>query len=126
MVWKNNRKNVRGMIDMLEYIKLFYEHQNNEEPVIILYEVNLDDERLAMRSIDIFADGHTNNIDDLYDGVIEILPIPTVEEFNMHIWGEEFNACCISQAEFEAIWTSHFYDGDMQKQISKSFDTFGF
>ena len=39
-----------------------------------------DWERLALRSIDIFADGSTRNIPDLYDGVIEITPIPTVEE----------------------------------------------
>ena len=67
---------------------------------------------LSFRSIDIFADRHTKNIADLYDGVIEIMPIPTVEEFNTHIWGEEFYACIIEQAEFEAIWERRFYDGD--------------
>ena len=48
---------------------------------------------------------------DLYDGVIEITPIPTVEELNAHVWGEEFHACIIEKAEFEAIWESHTYDG---------------
>jgi hypothetical protein len=37
------------------------------------------------------------------------MPIPTVEELNAHIWGEEFRACAIEKAEFEAIWESQFY-----------------
>ena len=67
------------------------------------------------RSIDIFADGRTRNIPDLYDGAIEITPIPTVEELNAHVWGEEFHACIIEQAEFEAIWETHTYDGALKE-----------
>lgn len=93
----------------MEYLKLFWEHELNGEPVIILYEVNSDNERLAVRSIDIFADGSTNNIDDLYEDVIEIVSIPTVDELNSHIWGEEFFACLIQKEEFEKIWMDHFY-----------------
>ena len=78
------------------------------------YEVDTGNERLALRSIDIFADGRTRNIPDLYDGVIEITPIPTVEELNAHVWGEEFHACIIEQAEFEAIWETHTYDGALK------------
>ena len=96
---------------MIEYIKLFWEDAPEGEPPVILYEVDTDNERLALRSIDIFADGSTHNIPDLYDGVIEILPIPTAEEFNAHVWGEEFRACAIEKAEFEAIWETHTYDG---------------
>ena len=73
-----------------------------------------DWERLALHSIDIFADGRTRNIPDLYDGAIEITPIPTVEELNAHVWGEEFHACVIEQAEFEAAWESHTYDGALK------------
>ena len=61
-----------------------------------------------------FADGRTRNIPDLYDGAIEITPIPTVEELNAHVWGEEFHACVIEQAEFEAAWESHTYDGALK------------
>ena len=97
---------------MAEYNKLFWKDAPEGEPPIILYEVDTENERLALRSIDIFADRHTKNIADFYDGVIEIMPIPTVEEFNGHFWGEEFYACIIEQAEFEAIWERRFYDGD--------------
>ena len=81
---------------------------------VILYEVDTENERLALHSIDIFADGRTRNIPDLYDGAIEITPIPTVEELNAHVWGEEFHACVIEQAEFEAAWESHTYDGALK------------
>ena len=75
---------------MIEYIKLFWEGAPEGEPSVILYEVDTENERLALRSIDIFADGRTRNIPALSDGAIEITPILTVEELNAHVWGEEF------------------------------------
>ena len=56
----------------------------------------------------------TRNIPDLYDSAIETTPIPTVEEFNTHVWGEEFHACVIEKAEFEAIWETYTYDGALK------------
>lgn len=98
----------------MEYIKLFWEKAPEGEPPVILYEVDIESDRLALRSIDIFADGQTRNIPDLYDGAIEITPIPTVEELNAHVWGKEFLACIIEKAEFEAIWETHTYDGSLK------------
>ena len=94
----------------MEYIKLFWEDAPKGEPTVILYEVDTDHERLALRSIDVFADGSTRNIDNLYDGAIEITPIPTTEELGAYVWGEAFHACVIEKAEFEAIWESRTYD----------------
>ena len=88
---------------MIEYIKLFWEGAPEGEPSVILYEVDTGNGRLALRSIDIFMDGHTRNIPDLYEDAIEITPIPTVDELN--------HACVIEKAEFEAIWESRFYSG---------------
>ena len=31
-----------------------------------------------------------------------------------HVWGEEFHACIIEKAEFEAIWETHTYDGALK------------
>ena len=98
----------------MEYIKFFWESAPAGEPLVILYEVDTENERLALRSIDTFEDGSTRNIPDLYDGAIEITPIPTVEELNAHVWGEEFHACVIEKAEFEAIWETHAYDGALK------------
>ena len=99
---------------MTEYIKLFWEGAPEGEPPVILYEVDTGNERLALRSIDIFADGRTRNIPDLYDGAIEITPIPTVEELKTHVWGEEFHACLMEKAEFEAVWERGTYDGTLK------------
>ena len=99
---------------MIEYIKLFWESAPEGEPPVILYEVDIESDRLVRRSIDIFMDGHTRNIPDLYEDAIEITPIPTVDELNAHVWGEEFHACVIEKAEFEAIWESHTYDGALK------------
>ena len=109
-----DEKAMRTYLGKIEYIKLFWEGAPEGEPAVILYEVDTENERLALRSIDIFADCRTRNIPDLYDGAIEITPIPTVEELNAHVWGEEFHACIIEKAEFEAIWESHTYDGALK------------
>ncbi|MEE0264042.1 MAG: hypothetical protein UD936_00290 [Acutalibacteraceae bacterium] len=96
-----------------EYIKLFWSHNFDDEPVIILYEVNLDDDRFAKRSVDIFADREIKNINNLYDGAIEAVPVATVQDFNSGVFGKEFYACKITGEEFEKIWNSHFYTGDL-------------
>ena len=41
---------------MMEYIKLFWEDAPEGEPSVILYEVDTENERLALHSIDIFRD----------------------------------------------------------------------
>ena len=109
-----DEKAMRTYLGKIEYIKLFWEGAPEGEPAVILYEVDTENERLAHRSIDIFADGRTHNNPDLYDGAIEITPIPTVAELNAHVWGEDFHACIIEQAEFEAIWESHAYNEELK------------
>lgn len=46
---------------------------------------------------------------------LEITPIPTVEAFNNHVWGEEFHACTIDRAEFETTWDNQSYSGTFLK-----------
>ena len=75
----DDEKTMRTYLGVIEYIKLFWEDTPEGEPSVILYEVDTGNERLALRSIDIFMNGHTRNISDLYDGAIEITPVPTVE-----------------------------------------------
>lgn len=102
----------------MEYIKLFWEDAPEGEPPVILYEVDTEKKRLGRRSIDIFTDGRIRNIPELYDGAVEITPIPTVEEMNGGIWGEGFHACLMGQAEFEAVWESK----DNAERIERGLD----
>lgn len=96
------RKNV-------EYIKVFMEYEADDIPMVYFYEVNLDNERSALRGIEVYANRTLKLIDDLYYDVIEVCPIPTVDELNSGIWGNGFYATIISKEEFEKIWLTKIY-----------------
>lgn len=102
------------MGDNMEYVKLFWKHNYPDDPVVIIYEVDLDGERYAVRLIDIYADGHTSNQEDKAWGYVTEAPVPTVETINTSDYGEEFHACLISKEEFEKIWNIRIYDGDLR------------
>ena len=97
----------------IEYIKLFMEFESDDMPVVYFYEVNLDDDRYALRAIEIFASRRVKLTNDLYQDVIEACPIPTVAEFNEKVWGEGFYAIVISKEEFDIIWNSGIYNGNL-------------
>lgn len=97
----------------MEYIKLFMEFEIEEQPVVYFFEVDLSNERLAARAIEVLANRQVDCITDLYEGVIEITPIPTVEEFSTNVWGEGFFAQSIPQEEFETIWNTKQYTGPL-------------
>lgn len=97
-----------------EYVKLFWYHDYPDEPRIIIYEVDLLNDRYMLRLIDIYSDGRCVNNNDPYSHVIEIVPIDTVEEINIGVLGEEFRAVRISSEEFEKIWNTHVYLGSYE------------
>ena len=86
-------------------------YESMDMPVVYFYEVNVKDERLACRAIEVFENRWLSKIDDLYRDVIEIIPIPTADELNAGIWGEGFCAFVISKEEFETVWESSVYSG---------------
>lgn len=96
-----------------EYVKLFWYHNIADEPRVIIYEVDLFNERYMLRLIDIYEDGTCVNNADPYAGVIEVVPLDTVEEINI-TGGNEFRACRISKEEFEEIWKTHVYIGGFE------------
>ena len=91
------------MKENVEYIKVFADYESDDMPVVYLYEVDLEDERLALRAIEIFADRKVKCIEDFYRDVIEILSIPSVAELNSGEWGGGFFALAIREEEFEEI-----------------------
>lgn len=97
----------------IEYIKLFMEKESEDMPIIYFYEVDLKDDRFMLREIEVFADRTVKFDDEPYRDVIEVVPIPTVDEFNAKIWGEGFYATVISKEEFDEIWDSGIYNGDL-------------
>lgn len=45
------------MKENVEYIKVFADYESDDMPVVYLYEVDLEDERLALRAIEILRTG---------------------------------------------------------------------
>ena len=106
---------MRTYLGKIEYIKLFWEGAPEGEPSVILYEVDTENERLAHRSIDIFCRWpHPQHTLTFTTALSRSRRSPPVEELNAHVWGEEFHACVIEKAEFEAIWESHAYNGELK------------
>ncbi|MFG6369150.1 MAG: hypothetical protein K1W16_12135 [Lachnospiraceae bacterium] len=101
------------MENNMEYIKVFMEYESDNMPIVYFYEVDLNDERFALRGIEVFVDRTIEFYDDLYCDVIEACPIPTVDELNAKIWGEGFYATIISKEEFEQIWATEIYNGSL-------------
>ena len=97
----------------IEYIQLFMEYESDDMPVIYFYEVDLNDNRFALRQMEVFADRTVKIENDLYHDVIEVCPIPTVDEFNTKVWGEGFYATIISKEEFDEIWNTRIYSGNL-------------
>lgn len=94
-----------------EYVKVFWYHNYPDDPRVIIYEVDLLNDRYMLRLIDIYLDGRCFNNDDPYADVIEIVPMDTVEEINIGVWGDEIRAVRISREEFDEIWSTHTYNG---------------
>jgi hypothetical protein len=94
----------------IEYIKLFMEYESDDLPLVYFYEVNLQDNRFILREIEAFIDRTVKLDDDPYRDVIEMCPIPTVDELNAKVWGEGFYAKIISKEEFEEIWNTGIYN----------------
>ena len=97
----------------LEYIKLFAEYESDDMPVVYFYEIDLDDDRFMLREMEVFMDRTVRTDEDPYRDVIEAVPIPPADEFNAKVWGEGFYATVIPKEEFDEIWDSGVYDGDL-------------
>lgn len=94
----------------MEYIQLFMEYESDDMPVVYFYEVDLKDDRFALRAIEVFINREVKRYEDLYSEVIEACPIPTVDEFNAKVWGEGFWATMISKEKFDEIWNTGIYN----------------
>ncbi len=94
----------------MEYIQLFMEYESDDMPVVYFYEVDLKDDRFALRAIEVFINREVKRYEDLYSDVIEACPIPTVDEFNAKVWGEGFWATMISKEKFDEIWNAGIYN----------------
>ena len=85
------------------------EYESDDMPVVYFYEVDLKDNRFALREIGVFADRTVKIENALCREVVEVCPIPTVDEFNAKVWGEGFYATFVFKKEFDEIWNTKIY-----------------
>jgi len=101
-----------------EYLKLYWGHGYPADPLVLIYEVDLAEDRYATRMIEIFADRRAENKEDKGFGFVTEAPVPTVEEFNTTEYGEEFFAEPISANEFEEVWNTGVYIGKLTVELN--------
>ncbi len=98
-------------IKKFEYIKWFWKYIDEETPVLLFYEVDLENERYATRMAEVFSDKTVKPvIEEGFDYISEA-PIPMLDEINRE---PEFCAEIILQAEFEEVYNSKKYSGCIQ------------
>ena len=103
-------REVLNLAERFEYIKCYWQYIDEETPVILFYEVDLDNERYATRLTEVFVNKQVVPfLEAGYDFVTEA-PVPLIEEINQE---DEFFAERISPAEFEAVYNACVYDGEV-------------
>lgn len=99
-----------------EYLKVFLQYECDDMPVLFFYEVDLQNERHCKRAIEVFINRKIQTIENLYKNVIEITPIPTVNELNNNMWGENITAFIINKNEFYNVWNKKIYDSKLSNR----------
>lgn len=86
----------------MQYIKVKWIHQPNNDPVLLYSE--LDDGRWEVRKVDVFADGHmqyASSTTSTGDAALGLEPIPPLEQIRED---PQFEPVGISKEEFEGVW----------------------
>ena len=95
----------------MEYIRLTDEEFRTDDsvPYISYFEVDPQNERIGKRQIEVYSSGRIVCVteEEYLRTVIELVPVPTVEELNQGIWSERQHAECIAKEQLEALWTEH-------------------
>ena len=97
-------------MNRFEYIKWFWKHNDDDMPILLFYEIDLENERYATRMIEVFSDKRANPVVEKGFDYITEEPIPTIDEINIE---DEFFAIIISKEEFENVYKSEKYVGNI-------------
>lgn len=98
-------------VKRFEYIKWFWKYIDAQTPVLLFYEVDLENERYATRMAEVFSDKTAKHVmEEGFEFVTEA-PIPEIKEINRE---PEFFAEIISREEFEDVYNSNKYLGSKE------------
>ena len=95
-------------MNKFEYIKWFWKYIDDETPILLFYEIDLENERYATRMTEVFADKRAIPVIEKGFDYITEAPVPTIDEINKE---PEFFAVTISKEEFENVYKSEKYTG---------------
>lgn len=99
-----------------EYLKFYWNYIDEETPVVIFYEIDLDNERYATRMTEVFHNRTSVPVVEPGFPFITEAPVPTAEELNQE---DDFFAELISKEEFEEAYHGKHYFGTIQFPLNK-------
>ena len=97
-------------MNRFEYIKWYWEYIDDDTPVVLFYEVNTENERYATRMTEVYSDRRAVPVIEEGFEFITEAPIPCPDEINTD---PEFFAVYITKEDFEAVYHSDRYEGDI-------------
>ncbi len=104
-------------MEKFEYIKFYWAPSPSEEhPVVLFYEIDLENERYATRMTEIFQDRKAVPVTDPGFPFVTEAPVPTIDEINRE---EEFFAELISKEAFEKAYQCTSYEGAIRFDASQ-------
>ncbi len=89
-----------------EYLKCYWKYIDDETPILLFCEVDLENERYATRMTEIFSDRRAVPVIEGGYEFIGDAPVPPVDEINQY---DEFFAMLIPKEEFEEVYHSSIY-----------------
>lgn len=98
-------------MDKFQYIKCYWKYIDDETPVVLFYEVDLENEQYATRGAEIFSNRKAVPVIEPAFKFITEAPIPMIDEINKD---NEFYAEIISKEEFERVISCNVYDGSIE------------
>ena len=96
-------------MDKFQYIKCYWKYIDDETPVVLFYEVDLENERYATRMTEVFANRKAIAVTDVQ--FLREASSPMIDEINEK---EEFIAEIISKEEFEKVYQCQIYEGNIK------------
>ena len=101
-----------------EYIKWYVKDFNSDYAPVLLYEVDLENDRYATRMVEIYEDRRIKKVEESGGKFITEAPVPEVYEINEDY--PDFFAEIITKEEFEAVYRGDFYNGVIDFPTNRS------
>lgn len=93
-----------------EYIRSFWKYIDEETPILLFHEIDLNNDRYATRMCEVFTDRTiVPFVEPGFEFVTEA-PVPTIDEINLD---SQFFAELISKDEFEKVYKAQKYMEDI-------------